>query len=88
MKTSYEENRKKLAAKVKTELPKLPMQEVKPIEQRSAVVKEEKPPESHVNFWLSSTLMEEIKILSIKQKKSIKEIGKEAFLDFIEKYKF
>ena len=37
MKASYEENRKKLAEKVKTELPKLPIQEVKPVE-----VKEEK----------------------------------------------
>jgi hypothetical protein len=82
MKASYEENRKKLAEKVKTELPKLPIQEVKPVE-----VKEEKEAESHVNFWLPSSIMEDIKILSIKQKKTIKEIGREAFVDIIAKYK-
>lgn len=82
MKASYEENRKKLAEKVKTELPKLPIQEVKPVE-----VKEEKEAESHVNFWLSSVIMDDIKMLSIKQKKTIKEIGREAFIDFIAKYK-
>jgi hypothetical protein len=82
MKASYEENRKKLAEKVKTELPKLPIQEVKPVK-----VKEEKEAESHANFWLSSSIMEEIKILSIKQKKTIKEIGREAFIDIIAKYK-
>jgi hypothetical protein len=82
MKASYEENRKKLAEKVKTELPKLPIQEVKPVE-----VKEEKEAESHVNFWLASAIMDDIKILSIKQKKTIKEIGREAFIDFIAKYK-
>jgi hypothetical protein len=82
MKTTYEENRKKLAEKVKTELPKLAIQEVKPVE-----VKEEKEAESHVNFWLSSTIVDDIKMLSIKQKKTIKEIGREAFIDFIAKYK-
>ena len=87
MKTSYEDNQKKLAEKVKTELPKLPIQEVKLIGHRSAKAKEEQETESHVNFWLSSTIMDDIKILSIKQKTTIKEIGKEAFIDIIAKYK-
>lgn len=87
MKASYEENRKKLAEKVKTELPKLPIQEVNPVGRRSAEVKGEKEAESHVNFWLASAIMDDIKILSIKQKKTIKEIGREAFIDFIAKYK-
>lgn len=82
MDKTYSDNRKKLAEKIKGESPRIAMQVVSPV-----VVTEAKEIESHVNFWLPSSVMESIKILSIKQKKTIKEIGKEAFLDFIEKSK-
>lgn len=82
MNTDYKENRSKLADKIKNVPTKLTIQEVKPIEQ-----KELKEPESHVNFWMPSDLMEEIKILSIKQKKTLKQLGIEAFKDLIVKYK-
>ena len=81
MKTDYKENRSKLADKIKNVPSKLTIQEVKPIEQ-----KEQKKPESHVNFWTSSSIMEEVKILSVRHKKTIKELGAEAFIDLIEKY--
>jgi hypothetical protein len=81
MKTDYKENRTKLADKIKNVPTKLTIQEVKPIEQ-----KEIKEPESHVNFWASSSIMDEVKILSIRHKKTIKQLGTEAFTDLIEKY--
>ena len=81
MNTDYKENRSKLADKIKNVPTKLTIQEVKPVEQ-----KELKEPESHVNFWASSSVMEEIKILSIRHKKTIKQLGTEAFIDLIAKY--
>lgn len=82
MNKDYQDNRKKLAEMVKTELPKTHIQEVRPIEK-----KKEKEEESHVNFWIPSSIMEEIKIISVKNKKTIKQIAFEAFIDLIAKYK-
>ena len=81
MKTDYEDNRKKLADRLKKEPARVPIQEVKP------VVKEQpKEPESHVNFWTHTSIMDELKILSVKQKKTIKQLGTEALQDIINKY--
>ena len=80
--TDYKDNRSKLADKIKNAPTKVTIQEVKPIEQKEA-----KEPETHVNFWASSTIIDEIKILSIKNKKTIKQLATEAFTDLIEKYK-
>jgi hypothetical protein len=80
--TDYKDNRSKLADKVKNAPTRIPMQEIKPIEE-----KKPKEQETHVNFWASSSIMDEIKILSIKQKKTIKQLAIEAFSDLIEKYK-
>lgn len=75
MKTNYAANRKKLADRVKKEPVNVPIQEVRQVVKSKA--KEEK--ESHVNFWMPTDLMDEIKVLSIRQKKSIKQLGIEAF---------
>jgi hypothetical protein len=82
MNTDYKDNRSKLADRIKSTPAKVTIQEVKPIKE-----KEPKEPETHVNFWASSTIMDEIKILSIKNKKTIKQLATEAFTDLIEKYK-
>lgn len=82
MSTDYKENRTKLADKIKNVPSKLHIQEVRPVEEKKT-----KQEESHVNFWMPSDLMEEIKILSVKQKKTLKQIGIEAFKDFIVKNK-
>lgn len=81
MSTDYKDNRSKLADKIKNAPTKMPMQEVKPIEE-----KKPKEEQAHVNFWTSSLIMDEIKILSIKNKKTIKQLGEEAFNDLIKKY--
>lgn len=81
MKKDYQDNRAKLAERVKTAPTKLPIQEVRVIEEKKT--KEE---QAHVNFWTSSLIMDEIKILSIKNKKTIKQLGEEAFNDLIKKY--
>lgn len=82
MSSNYKDNRSKLADKIKNTPAKVTVQEVRPIEEKK--VKEE---ETHVNFWASSSVMDEIKILSIRHKKTIKQLGTEAFIDLIEKYK-
>lgn len=71
MKKDYQDNRQKLAERIRKEPVQTPIQEVRPILE----VKEE----SHINFWIPSSLMDSIKMLSIKQRKSIKQIGQEAF---------
>lgn len=81
MKKDYQDNRAKLAERVKTAPTKLPIQEVRVIEE-----KKPKEEQAHVNFWTSSLIMDEIKILSIKNKKTIKQLGEEAFNDLIKKY--
>jgi|AntRauTorckE5430_2_1112549.scaffolds.fasta_scaffold12322_3 hypothetical protein len=71
MKTDYAANRKKLADRVKKEPVNIPIQEVRQI----AKPKDE----THVNFWMPTDLMDEIKVLSIRRKKTIKQLGIEAF---------
>ena len=82
MQKDYQDNRAKLADKIKNAPTKVPIQEVKLIEE-----KKPKEEQAHVNFWTSSVIMDEIKILSIKNKKTIKQLGEEAFNDLIVKYK-
>ena len=82
MSKDYKENRSKLADKIKNAPPKTQIQEVRPIEE-----KKPKEQETHVNFWATTSVMDEIKILSIRHKKTIKQLATEAFVDLIEKYK-
>lgn len=79
MKSEYQDNRKRLAEMIKTEPTKTPIQQVTPV-----IVKEEKT-ESHVNFWIPSDLMEQLKLRAVKSKKSIKQIGIEAFESYLSK---
>jgi hypothetical protein len=82
MKQNYQDNRSKLADKIKNTSTKVPIQEVRLVEEKKV-----KDAEIHVNFWASSQVIDEIKIISIKSKKTIKQLGTEAFIDLIEKYK-
>jgi hypothetical protein len=82
MSNDYKENRNKLADLVKSTPARMPIQEVRPVE----VIKP-KVEESHVNFWAPSSIMDEVKILSIRTKKSIKQLAIEALTDLIDKYK-
>lgn len=79
MKNEYQDNRKKLAEMIKTEPNKTPIQQVSPV-----TLKENKS-ESHINFWIPSDLMEELKLRAVKSKKSIKQIGIEAFEAYLTK---
>jgi flavoprotein len=79
MKTTYQENKKKLAEKMLNEPAKTPMQEVKPVQPLK-----EKASEVHVNFWLEEALMEQVKMYSLKNKMTIKQVAKEAFKVFLE----
>lgn len=74
MKSDYNEKRGKFAEMLKSKPVAVPVQEVRPVE-----VKPEKEPEAHVNFWIPEPLMERIKLHAVKSKKSIKQIGIEAF---------
>jgi rRNA-processing protein FCF1 len=81
MSTDYKDNRSKLAEKIKSVPTKLPIQEVRLVEKKKL-----QELQAHVNFWISSSIMDEIKMLSIKHKKTIKQLGEEAFIDIIQKY--
>lgn len=77
MKSEYQDNRKKLAEMIRSEPTKTPIQQVKPV-----ISKEDKS-ESHINFWIPSDLMEQLKLRAVKNKKSIKQIGIEAFEEYL-----
>jgi NRPS condensation-like uncharacterized protein len=81
MKKDHQENKKKLADMIQNQPAKLPIQEVKPVQQS----KEQKK-EAHMNFWIEEEIMERLKIHSIKSKKTIKQIAKEALSEYLEKY--
>lgn len=77
MKSEYQDNRKKLAEMIRSEPTKTPIQQVRPV-----IAKEDKS-ESHINFWIPSELMDQLKLQAIKSKKSIKQIGIEAFQAYL-----
>lgn len=78
MASNYQDNRKKLAERLKTEPAKVPVQEVRPVEPTRQAKKE-----AHVNFWIPEELMEQVKLYAVKSKKSIKQIGIEAFENYL-----
>ena len=82
MQNDYAANRDKLAERLKTVPTKLPIQEIKEV-----VKKPEKVPESHVNFWLPKTLLDEIKILGIKKGKNFKTLATEALEELLKRHK-
>ncbi|GAB3225771.1 hypothetical protein [Spirosoma arcticum] len=92
MGNNYQDNRKKLGAMLKTEIPKTPIQEVRPVEQPPVVsekVKAEsiiKKGEAHINFWVPEELMEQLKIHAIRSRKTIKQVGIEALEAYLSKH--
>lgn len=82
MNSDYQDNRSKLADRVKNAPMRIPMQEVRPLEEKKPKIEE-----VHVNFWAPVDIMDEVKILSIRNKKTIKQLAIEAFTDLIEKNK-
>ena len=90
MKKDYNSNRQLLSERLKTETPKTPIQEVRPVEtpiqpnEKSASVKVQ---EAHVNFWLPKELMQRVKVSSATTGKTIKQIGIEAFELYLTKHK-
>lgn len=82
MSQEYKDNRKLLGAMIKSDPPKTPIQEVRPVEQPV----ERKPntkrvgeaDETHVNFWGPTPLVLRLKHYSVQSGKSIKQIIVEA----------
>jgi hypothetical protein len=87
-KNTYKDNQSKLAERILNSPAKIPIQVVGPaINKKPEIPKAVASPAVHVNFWADSALMDEFKILTIRTKKSIKQLANEAFTDLIEKYK-
>ena len=88
MKKDYNSNRQLLSERLKTETPKTPIQEVRPVKmpaqpkETSAEVEE-----AHVNFWLPKELMQRVKVSSATTGKTIKQIGIEAFELYLANHK-
>ncbi|MCK8496031.1 hypothetical protein M0L20_29465 [Spirosoma sp. RP8] len=91
MSKQYKDSLKGLGERLKSEPPKTPIQEVRPVESQPApapvktTTQGQKKKESHVNFWMPEELMERLKIYSAKSKKSIKQLGIEAIEEFLNK---
>ena len=83
----YSNKLKQLGNRIKTEEPKLPIQEVRPVgaEPTKTELSSSPKKEAHVNFWVPEELMEKLKIQSAISKKSIKQIGIEALEDYLKK---
>ena len=92
MSNDYQNNRKRLGAMLKTETPKTPIQEVRPVEQPPVVEEKIKVEginqrgEAHVNFWIPEELMEQLKIHAVKSRKTIKQVGIEALEAYLSKH--
>jgi hypothetical protein len=80
-KPTYTDNRGKLGELLKTPATATPIQEVRPVESVEPLPKENL---RHINFWVSEQLMERIKIHSARSKKSIRQLGQEAFEQFLD----
>jgi len=77
MSKDYQDNRKKLGAMLKSETPKTPIQEVRPVPSPEPVA-DAGHRSSHLNFWVEDQLMQRLKVYAAKSRKTIKQIGKEA----------
>lgn len=81
MAKEYKDTMKQLGEKLKSEPPKVPIQEVRPVEPVASPaykVKTKKGEEAHFNFWADRSLMQRVKIHSAQTGKSIKDICIEA----------
>jgi hypothetical protein len=88
MAKEYKDTMKQLGDKLRSEPPKVPIQEVRPVESIAGAVptqktKPTKSEEAHFNFWADKSLMQRVKIHSAKTEKSIKEICIEALEQYL-----
>jgi 5,10-methylenetetrahydrofolate reductase len=79
MAKEYKDSLKQLGDRLKNEPINTPIQEVRPVEKPATAPKQE----AHVNFWVPDELMERLKIHAAKNKKTIKQIGIEAFEQYL-----
>lgn len=93
-KQNYKETMKGLSEKLKSQPPKTPIQEVRPVESQPIAgaapaqkdtVEPILPKEAHVNFWTSLDLMKRLKVYSAQSGKSIKQICTEALEAYLSK---
>ena len=84
---AYKNTLSQLSDKLKSESPKTPIQEVRPVEQAPTVIpvstatalnKGKSAGEAHLNCWIPNELMQQLKIHAAKSGKSIKQISIEA----------
>lgn len=86
MKKDYNSNRQLLSERLKTETPKTPIQEVRPVEATSPPKETPiKVEEAHVNFWAPSDLIKRVKMHSVTSGKSLKQISIEALEQYLAK---
>ena len=79
MKNDYMANKEKLADRIKNKPANLPIQQVNPVKQKNTDA------EAHVNFWISNELMRRLKRYAADNDLTIKEIGIQAFNQFLDK---
>ena len=79
--TEYKDKLSSFAARLKTEQPKTPIQEVIPI----VVIAKSKDPETQLNIWIPKSLMKNLKKHSIENDKTIKDFVIEAISKYIER---
>lgn len=82
-KTDYKKTMSELGAKLLTEKPQTPIQEVRPVSGAAPGKVNKAKQETHVNFWVPDELMERVKIRAAKSRKSIKQIGVEALEQYL-----
>ncbi|MXV52445.1 hypothetical protein GS399_15830 [Pedobacter sp. HMF7647] len=75
--TDYKNKLGNLANKLKTEQPKMPIQEVTPIKQK---IKEE---EAQLNVWIPKVLLKKVKSHGIEHDLSLKEMAIQALTAYI-----
>ncbi len=83
MAKEYKNSLKQLGDRLKSEPAKIPIQEVRPVEEPKASANPKK--DAHINFWVPDELMERLKIQGAKSKMKIKEMGIEAFEEYLTK---
>ncbi len=84
MSKQYKDSLKGLGERLKSEQPKTPIQEVRPVEApKTPATASKKSDEVHFNFWAERALMQRVKIHAAKTGKSLKEICIEALESYL-----
>jgi hypothetical protein len=78
--THYKDKLGGLAAKLKKEPPKIPIQEVHPIKESFAV----KDDEAQLNVWIPKALLKRMKIYGVENDVSLKDINIDALKYFLD----